>query len=97
MTIMHQLLFQLGLTKSTLYMANGIALVVTYLVTRIFNYPIAVLVYTAQYHDWSIWAALKNLYPMCHILSVLQTSLQAFRFYKIIVIGASALAHKKDS
>ena len=85
------------MTKSRVYMANGILLLLLFFVMRILNYPIAVLVYAAQYHNWSIWSALKNLYPMCHILSVLQTSLQAFWFYKIIVIGASALAHKKDS
>ena len=63
---------------------------------RILNYPIAVLVYAAQYHSWSIWSALSTLYPMCHILSALQFSLQAFWFYRIISIGGSALLHKKE-
>ena len=90
-------IFQLGLTKSTFYVVNGIILVLLFLLIRILNYPIAILVYTAQYHNWNIWSALSALYPMCHILSALQSSLQAFWFYQIVTIGGSALLHKKGS
>ena len=78
-------------------MVNGIILVLLFLLIRILNYPIAVLVYAAQYHDWSIWLALSALYPMCHILSALQFSLQAFWFYQIVRVSGSALLNKKNS
>ena len=73
--------FQLGLTKSRIYMVNGIILILLFFVMRILNYPIAVPVYAAQYHNWNIWSALKNLYPLCHTLSAIQFAFQAFWFY----------------
>ena len=87
------------MTKSLLYIVNGIALIVLFFVMRILNYPIAVLVYAAQYHHWNIWSALKALYPMCHILSAIQFSFQAFWFYQIFRLGAKAILskNKKES
>ena len=88
---------QLGLTKSRVYVANGIILLLLFFVMRILNYPIAVLVYAAQYHNWSIWSALKNLYPMCHTLSAIQFAFQAFWFYQIFRLGAKAILSKKEA
>ena len=89
--------FQLGLTKSRVYMVNGIILILLFFVMRILNYPIAVLVYAAQYHNWSIWSALKNLYPLCHTLSAIQFAFQAFWFYQIFRLGAKAILSKKEA
>jgi len=87
----------LGLTKSTFYLINGIILFTLFFIVRILNYPIAVLVYAAQYHGWNIWSALKGLYPLCHILSAVQFSFQAFWFYQIFRLGAKAVLSKKTS
>jgi hypothetical protein len=76
------------------YMANGIILLLLFFFMRILNYPIAVLVYAAQYHDWSVWSALKNLYPMCHTLSAIQFVFQGFWLYQIVRLGAKAILSK---
>ena len=74
---------QLNLQHTTLYRLTGIATLIVQFVTRILNWPLCILVYAAQYHDWDMVKAIHGLHSICIISMILWQVLETYWFMKI--------------
>ena len=74
---------QLNLQHTTLYRLTGIATLIVQFVTRILNWPLCILIYAAQYHDWDMVKAIHGLHSICIISMILWQVLETYWFMKI--------------
>ncbi len=57
---------------------------------RVLNIPLTFLLFSAQYHNWNIFAAFVALYPICHVFNFLQMLLQFSLFLSIFHVARGA-------
>ena len=86
MTLYSLMSLQFGLTHTSFYFANGVILLVLWILIRVLNYPLALLVYAAQYHGWNILSALGAMHAVCHLFSLLHFGFQIYWFIPIFKI-----------
>lgn len=82
--------------ESFLYYANGISLVLVQLVVRVLNWPIVIVIYAAQYHQWDVVKALYSLYPLCIVSTGVWQVLEIYWFWMIIQLVAGFTKKKSD-
>ena len=87
---------QLQLGDTVLYYTNGVSLVLVQLVVRVLNWPLVVVIYAAQYHNWDIVSSLYHLYPMCIIATTIWQSLEMYWFWMIIQLIAGYTKKKSE-
>lgn len=87
-------LLQLGQERTKFYLVNGYLLVVAFFVVRILNIPFVILVYAAQYHNWSIMEALYHLKISCYVFIILQYCLQIYWFTLILKLALRSLSER---
>lgn len=79
---------------TTTYILNGIALVVVQLVIRVLNWPIVILIYAAQHHNWDVIKAVYSLNPMCTIATTLWQALEVYWFWMVMQLAAGITKKK---
>ena len=89
-TLTHAHTLQFKLDSSLLYRLIGLALLLTFFLARVANLPLVTLLYAAQYHDWSLSAALTSMTPVCHFFNSVQLLLQTFWFLSLLRIAAAS-------
>lgn len=79
---------------TTFYLLNGVALVLVQLVVRLLNWPVVIIIYTAQYHNWDFVSAFNRVYNMCIVCTTVWQVLEIYWFWMIIQLVAG---YKKKS
>lgn len=87
---------QLEMQDSIVYYANGLALILVQLVVRVLNWPIVIMIYAAQYHNWDVVKALYSLYPLCIVSTTIWQILELYWFWMIIQLVAGFTKKKKE-
>ena len=77
------------------YFFNGVSLILVQLVVRVLNWPIVILIYTAQYHNWDFIAAFNSLYIVCIVSTTTWQVLELYWFYLILKLAANGFHKKK--
>jgi hypothetical protein len=87
---------QLSLTHTSFYFINGVVLLVLWFFIRVLNYPIALLLYAVQYHDWNILLALGGMGAVCHPFCLLLFGFQTYWFIQIFKISVRTTMSKSQ-
>jgi hypothetical protein len=94
---MAQILKQFQMQETTLYFLNGMSLVLVQLVARVLNWPLVIIIYTAQYHNWDFIASFNSLYTVCIVSTGMWQILEFHWFWMIVQLVAGFKNGKKES
>jgi hypothetical protein len=83
--------------ETTLYFLNGMSLVLVQLVARVLNWPLVIIIYTAQYHNWDFIASFNSLYTVCIVSTGMWQILEFHWFWMIVQLVAGFKNGKKES
>ena len=62
-----------------------------FLIARLLNVPIAILVYTAQYHEWNVMKALATMRWMCHTGNLIQFLFMLNWFIRLLLVARNVI------
>ena len=82
--------------ETAFYWLNGVVLVLVQLVVRVLNWPLVILFYSAQYHNWDLLASLHSLYTICIVSTATWQALEIYWFLIIIRLVAGFNKKKKS-
>ena len=82
---------QLGLTKNVWYTINGAVLILVFLLVRVLNMPMCIVVYAAQYHQWSIMDTLRHLRWTCYAGIVTDVLIQGYWFISLLTLARGVI------
>jgi hypothetical protein len=83
-----QILKQLQMQETLLFLVNGVSLILVQLVVRVLNWPLVILAYAAHYHNWDLLASLRSLYAVCFISVGIWQMLEVYWFWMILQLVA---------
>ena len=66
------------------YFVNGF---LVWFILLVLKFPIMILIYAAQYHNWDVYKALFHMTTTCYVSMSLELSLQIYWF--IFVLGVA--------
>ena len=69
------------------YFVNRFLAVFTWFVLHVLKFPIMILIYAAQYHNWDVYKALFHMTTTCYVSMSLELSLQIYWF--ILILGVA--------
>jgi hypothetical protein len=87
---------QLGLTHTSFYFINGVVLLVLWFFVRVLNYPMALLLYAVQFHDWNVFSALGGMHAICHSFCLLHLGFQTYWFIQKLKISIRTTMSKSQ-
>ena len=76
-------------------MINGAVGIIFFFLCRVIKWPLVILLYAAQYHNYSMIAALMNLHKVCWICTGLDMALCLYWFKRILEVASKSFKADK--